>query len=196
MALGYFLFREKFSKLVLLAIGIVFLGISIQWADFSRLPWISVIIATTFAFYGVIKKKSNLIPAQSLVVEGQTDREEIAKRFNLPPSLTSEVIDFLIERGLCLYEDEQIKMGPSRIHLESHSPYIKTRSMDWRMKGLERMDHKEESELFFTAPFSISKEGALKIRELLNKLVQEVSSKVTSNKPQELRCLNIDYFKF
>lgn len=130
-------------------------------------------------------------------LEQDVTTDAISERFGLSKQKVSEVLEFLLEHGLCIRDENQnIKMGPSLIHLESTSPYIKARQMDWRLKGFQKMDKKREDELFFTAPMSVSVSGGQKIRHELNQFIKTVSNIVVEEKPDTLRCLNIDFFEF
>lgn len=59
----------------------------------------------------------------------------------------------------------------------------------------EKMDTREETELFFTSPMSLAKKDIEKIREVLAKAIQN-SLEICKNSPaEEVVCLNIDFFQ-
>ncbi len=49
---------ERLTPLRWLAVAAAAVGVVILTADAGRLPWISLVLASTFAFYGLIKKRS------------------------------------------------------------------------------------------------------------------------------------------
>ncbi len=57
MAAGAWLFRERISRLGLIAIGLAAAGVALQTAALGHLPWISLVLAVTFCAYGVIRKR-------------------------------------------------------------------------------------------------------------------------------------------
>lgn len=57
MAAGAWLFRERISRLGLVAIGLAGVGVALQAAALGHLPWISLLLAVTFCAYGVIRKR-------------------------------------------------------------------------------------------------------------------------------------------
>ena len=63
------------------------------------------------------------------------------------------------------------------------------------MKSIQKMDFREDSELFFSGPMSISKKDFSLVREKLNIVIKEVVSVVSASNPEDLVCLNIDLFK-
>ena len=70
VVIGYVLLNEKLSKGQLIAIGLAVIAIIIQIWSLGSLPWVSLSLAITFAFYGYFKKKtSNIGAAQGLFIE-------------------------------------------------------------------------------------------------------------------------------
>ncbi|MEW6056832.1 MAG: TIGR02147 family protein [Bdellovibrionota bacterium] len=120
----------------------------------------------------------------------------IALRLGLEESQVAEIVEFLLSVGLCVKEDARVVMGPSVTHLDSKSPFIKSRQIHWRVKGFQCMDAHSEEELFYTAPMSLSKEGVKLVRSELLKLIDDIGSIVKSSEAEDVACLNIDWFKF
>ena len=68
-AMGFFILKEKLKPLQWVAISLATLGVLNEIIQFGRLPWLALIMATTFAFYGMNKSKSELGPVTSLTME-------------------------------------------------------------------------------------------------------------------------------
>lgn len=68
VALGVLIFKEKLSCWTGIALTIAFSGVIIKTAQYGRIPWISLVLAISFALYGAIKKsvKSNSIVGLTL----------------------------------------------------------------------------------------------------------------------------------
>lgn len=64
IALGAIVFRERFHKMQVIAIMLAAIGVAVMGFTVGKLPWISLILAFTFAAYGLIKK---MIPMDSTV---------------------------------------------------------------------------------------------------------------------------------
>ncbi len=127
-------------------------------------------------------------------IEEMQDADKIAKRLELPVHTVTEVLDFLLQTGMCVYDQNRIKMGPSFTHLEKSSPYIKARQTVWRLRAIEKMDVNEPQQLFYTAPMSVSKNDLLEIRSEIAQLIEKILARVANSKAQDLACLNIDWF--
>lgn len=57
MVLGLWLFREKIDRWGWVAIGLAAVGVLLQALALGRPPWISLLLAGSFAAYGVIRKR-------------------------------------------------------------------------------------------------------------------------------------------
>lgn len=57
MALGVALFRERFDRIGMAAIGLAVIGVILQTVALGRLPLISVTLAVSFAIYSLVRKQ-------------------------------------------------------------------------------------------------------------------------------------------
>ncbi|MBL0969236.1 MAG: EamA family transporter RarD [Brevundimonas sp.] len=69
MIVGLWLFRERIDRWGWVAIGLAFVGVVLQALALGRPPWISLILAVTFASYGVIRKKVAVDAQAGLFIE-------------------------------------------------------------------------------------------------------------------------------
>jgi chloramphenicol-sensitive protein RarD len=67
--LGVVFLREKLRKLQWLVVALAFTGVAYITISTGKLPWISLILATTFGFYGLIKKLADLPVMHGLLLE-------------------------------------------------------------------------------------------------------------------------------
>jgi chloramphenicol-sensitive protein RarD len=67
--LGMIFLGERLRQLQWLAIAIVFCGISFQLLYFGAIPWIALILAASFGFYGLIRKQLQLQSIAGLALE-------------------------------------------------------------------------------------------------------------------------------
>jgi len=68
-SLGIIVFREKFPRLQLVAVGLALTGVIISLIAFGSFPVIAICLAVSFALYGTLKKKAGADPAASIAVE-------------------------------------------------------------------------------------------------------------------------------
>jgi chloramphenicol-sensitive protein RarD len=67
--LSVLLFRERATRLQLTAIALAFTGVLISVIAYGHFPFISFILALSFAFYGALKKKAHVEPISGIAVE-------------------------------------------------------------------------------------------------------------------------------
>ena len=63
------LFREKYTKLQLVAVALAFTGVLISLIAYGSFPVVAVCLSLSFAIYGALKKKAQADPAASIAVE-------------------------------------------------------------------------------------------------------------------------------
>ncbi len=120
--------------------------------------------------------------------------QDIATRLGMTKSKANEVCTFLLQHGLLISENGCLEVGPAHIHLEAQSPFIRSRQVQWRLRGFTKMEDFQADHLFYTAPMSLSLTARDNIREKLSRLIEEAIAEVADSKPTELYCLNIDWF--
>jgi chloramphenicol-sensitive protein RarD len=66
---GVIFLRERMHALQWVCVGLAALAVVILTFDYGRLPWIALTLATSFATYGVLKKRLNAGAVDTLTVE-------------------------------------------------------------------------------------------------------------------------------
>lgn len=66
---GLLFFKESLSKATVIAVVIAAIGVGYQAILGGSIPWVSLTLALSFAFYGVIKKKIPLDATRGLAIE-------------------------------------------------------------------------------------------------------------------------------
>ena len=67
--LGVFVLHEKLRPAQWVAVGIASSAIVVLSLDYGRLPWIALVLATSFGLYGFLKKRASVGAVESLAVE-------------------------------------------------------------------------------------------------------------------------------
>src|SRR5690606_19005602 len=66
---GYLFLKERFSYIQWTAITLVIVGVSYMTLNAGTTPWAAIILAVTFALYGLIKKVLDLNAINGLAIE-------------------------------------------------------------------------------------------------------------------------------
>jgi uncharacterized protein (TIGR02147 family) len=129
-------------------------------------------------------------------LERKTTTKSLAVEFDLPLELVSNVVRFLVSRGLIIENSDQtLKVGPQNTFLPSDSPLVSRHHMNWRLKAMERHSRLGVDELAFSAPVTLAENEIAEIRLMCLDFIQRVSKKVAKSPPQKLACINIDWFR-
>lgn len=72
VTLGVLVLRERLRPAQWAAVAIGAISVLVLSADYGRVPWIALALATSFTTYGLIKKKAAAPPLPGLVVENAT----------------------------------------------------------------------------------------------------------------------------
>jgi chloramphenicol-sensitive protein RarD len=69
MAAGALIFRERIDRIGFVAMGFALVGVIFQAVALGHLPWVSLVLALTFAGYGVVRKQVAADAQTGLLVE-------------------------------------------------------------------------------------------------------------------------------
>lgn len=69
VALGAIFFRDKMDGWTVAAVAVAAAGVALASVLMGALPWISLALALSFGFYGLVKKKAGLPPLAALAAE-------------------------------------------------------------------------------------------------------------------------------
>ena len=69
VVLGLIFLNERLSRLKLWAILLAFIGVTAQAWQLGELPWVSLVLAFSFAFYGLLRKKIKVKAITGLFLE-------------------------------------------------------------------------------------------------------------------------------
>jgi chloramphenicol-sensitive protein RarD len=70
--LGLLILRERLSRVQALAVGIAAVGVAMQTAEQGELPWVSLVLATSFGLYGLVRKIGPATPLIGFGIETLT----------------------------------------------------------------------------------------------------------------------------
>lgn len=134
---------------------------------------------------------------RNLIATNQAQNlDELSRRMKLDKTKIQGVIQFLLDYQLLVKVGDKLTIGPQKTHLENTSPWVTKHHQNWRIKAIEVMQNGHESDLFYSAPMSLSKEVAEKVRQQLPEFIKQIIEEVGPSKSEIVRCLNIDWFEY
>ena len=120
----------------------------------------------------------------------------LSEHLRIPENQIADALRFLFDKGLLLKTKGRIDFGTNVIHVGHDSPFVSKHHTNWRVKALQEMNQKRASDLFYTAPMTLSERLMPKLREKLMLFIQELTKEVAASPSKKLACLNIDWFEF
>ncbi|MDL2227411.1 EamA family transporter RarD [Odoribacter sp. OttesenSCG-928-L07] len=67
--LGYVFLKERLAPMQKIAVLLALIGVLYFTISYGKFPWISIVLATSFGLYGLLKKKANLESMPALTIE-------------------------------------------------------------------------------------------------------------------------------
>lgn len=128
------------------------------------------------------------------IQNGQT-AEELCEKFSVGRSQIQQILDFLTSIGLVVEKKGIFSLGETHVHVPNESGFVVKHHTNWRLKAIQGMDFRNNKELFFTVPMSISEKDFDKIREKITAAIQDIVSVAKKSNSEHVVCLNIDFFK-
>lgn len=120
--------------------------------------------------------------------------EAISAALEIDKNRGREVLDFLVSKGLCQQMDGHYFLAVKSTHLDSDSPWIFSRQVQWRQKSIQSMESKPEGSVYYTGPMVLSDEDAEWVRKRLVELIQEITTRVRDSDSERVNCLVVDWF--
>ena len=120
--------------------------------------------------------------------------DEIATRFELTRARASEILNLLVEAGLCRLVQERYMMGLQKTHLEQGSPHLLRHHANWRLRAMHYSEDLSDKELMYTVPVSLSKKDFDVLREQMVEFIQKFLKTVHDSPAEDIACLNLDFF--
>ena len=128
-------------------------------------------------------------------IKSMNDVDAIAERLNISRPKIVEIVNWLLQFGLCKEEHDKLVIGPMTTFIDKNSALVSRHHSNWRQKGMEVMSDPRERDFFFTAPFTVSRADYDQIRNELVQFIDTMSKRVSKSAPQVLAAINIDYFE-
>lgn len=122
--------------------------------------------------------------------------DSLSERFGISRTKMSDLIKFLVEEGLCQSQSGTITVGPQKTHVPADSPFVFSHHRNWRLKAIESMREKKDSDLFYTGPMSLSADLAAEVRQRIPTFLDQLYKELGPSKSEVVRCLNIDWFEY
>jgi uncharacterized protein (TIGR02147 family) len=128
-------------------------------------------------------------------IEGYDSIDAIADRLKINRSKANEALQFLLKIGMVIDQGGKLKVGPTLIHLESSSPHIPRHHQNWRLRAFQKYENSKATDVFYTAPVTLSEKDIKMIRERIVKFIADTIDVVKASPSEKLYCMCMDWFE-
>ncbi len=108
----------------------------------------------------------------------------------------SRAAEFLVEVGLVRKNGLTFETGSRRVHLQRSSPLAVAAHSTWRIESLRHIQKQAQTNLHFSAVYTLSKKDFGKIRKMLEEQILACEKVIAPSKEEEICALNIDLFRY
>ncbi|MBL6991518.1 MAG: TIGR02147 family protein [Bacteriovoracaceae bacterium] len=129
-------------------------------------------------------------------IPGKQTVEAISTYLGLSNKKVKKILDFLVEKGLCIRQNDKFLPGPAHTHISANDTFIGPHRLNWRAQAIGRFGRLDKGEFAFSAPMTLSKKDFLEVRSKINNLISEIIEIAKDSKPEVPACLNIDWINF
>lgn len=119
----------------------------------------------------------------------------IAKRLDLPIKRVSEVLSFLIAKGLAKETSKGYVTTESQIHLGGDSPLISKLHANWRIHALQSFDRRNPDDLHYSGAVTLSNRDFQIVREIMVKALLESLNVIKPSKEERICALAMDFYE-
>lgn len=124
---------------------------------------------------------------------------DIAAHLGLPLNRTKQVMEFLLQSGLCVKDKNRYSIGPSTTHIPSDDPLVFRHHQNWRLAAVRRMQeypYLDDDEYCLTIPCTLNPEAMAELRKLLFETVLKITQVMDTTKSEEhISFVNIDLLR-
>jgi len=116
----------------------------------------------------------------------------IAKYLNLKNELVEQVLEFLVDTGLCKKEGTKYLMNKNQTWLTPDSPHLFRHYLNWRMKALNDLHQKTLYSARGTLVMALSEDALLEAQKKTRIFIEEIRQLALHSPSEKLAYFNVD----
>ncbi|MGZ3705069.1 MAG: TIGR02147 family protein [Bdellovibrionota bacterium] len=130
----------------------------------------------------------------SLSIPPFQTKGSIAKSLGLPLDRVSEVLEFLVERGLVTQKGDRFSMGSVHIHFGKDTSLIAKHHLNWRLQAMHHLDSPAKNDLHYSSVVAIAREDAARLSAQLADALAATRKIVEPSQEEALYSICLDFF--
>jgi uncharacterized protein (TIGR02147 family) len=126
----------------------------------------------------------------------QNSRAAMAEALHLSLAQINEILEFLFRTGLVEETPNGLRVGNSRVHLGTDSPFLRRHHTNLNLLSLQNiLNQPLDQNLQYSSLVSLSKDDVQKVREIFLKSIQESKGIVRDSEGDTVFATTINFFK-
>ena len=122
------------------------------------------------------------------------DAKTISAALNMPESVVSKILLFLLQTGIVKEEKGLLKPGLTDVHLNRESPLIQQHHTNWRIAAVQSLMNDSKTDVHYSTVSSLSREDAEKLRSEMVNLIARYVEVIKPSKEEVMFGFNLDFY--
>lgn len=118
----------------------------------------------------------------------------LSQRLSLPLPFVHELLNDLALWGLVHFDGKEWGGAVHHVHLNKNALAISRHHSNWRIKALQSLDQKCETDFHYSGVFTIAKSDAFKLQQHLVAMIDEMTQIIKPSPSEEVFAVCLDYF--
>jgi hypothetical protein len=127
-------------------------------------------------------------------LKGHNDAKSISASFNIPESIISNILLFLLQTGIVKEVKGSLEPGLTDVHLNRESPLIRQHHTNWRVAAIQSLMNDSKSNIHYSTVSTLSKEDAENLRSEMVALIERYIKVIKPSKEEVMYGFNLDFY--
>lgn len=120
---------------------------------------------------------------------------KMKERLNVPEESLRPILTHLSESNYITKKQSKWQFYSGENHLSKSSPLLGAHLNNWRSRALINAQNFQNEDLHFSLVQSLSEKDREKLKNMILNFLDEFAETANPSRPEDLICLNIDFFK-
>lgn len=122
------------------------------------------------------------------------DAKSISVALNIPESVVSKVLLFLLQTGIVIQEQGKLRPGLTDVHLNRESPLIRQHHTNWRIAAVQALMNDSKTDIHYSTVSSLSLKDAEALRSEMVQLIEKYVEVIKPSKEEVMYGFNLDFY--
>lgn len=121
--------------------------------------------------------------------------QTLSQRFEISEEKVREALNSLEQMNFIYKENGVWVLKDQLFHLSEKFPITAVNHLVWRSKAINNIEKEEKGSLNYSSSFAMSQTDYIILKKYILNFISEVRIKVQDSDPEDVFCLNVDFFR-